>query len=102
MINVPLVIAGMTSFQTDSTCLPAGSMVMIDVGALHGSNRTLGDGCAVGLGLIARGRHQIERGDLVAGLDQIGGHRPAHIAEANECDICHLEFLRLEFSVLIR
>ena len=28
MISVPLVIAGITSFQTDSTCLPAGSMVM--------------------------------------------------------------------------
>src|SRR5439155_18299492 len=27
MISVPLAIAGMTSFQTDSTCLPAGSMV---------------------------------------------------------------------------
>ena len=28
MISVPLVIAGTTSFQTESTCLPAGSMVM--------------------------------------------------------------------------
>ncbi len=27
MISVPLLIAGMISFQTDSTCLPAGSMV---------------------------------------------------------------------------
>ena len=96
MISAPLAIAGITSFQTDSTCLPAGSMVMIDVSALDGSNRTLGNISAVGLGLIARGRHQIERGHLVAGLDQIGRHRPAHIAEANECDICHLEFLRFK------
>src|SRR5664279_2538339 len=28
MISVPLVMDGMTSLQTDSTCLPAGSMVM--------------------------------------------------------------------------
>jgi hypothetical protein len=26
----------------------------------------------------------------VAGLDQIGGHRPAHIAETDECNACHL------------
>ena len=28
MISAPLAIAGTTSVQTDSTCLPAGSMVM--------------------------------------------------------------------------
>ena len=28
MISAPLVIDGTTSFHTDSTCLPAGSMVM--------------------------------------------------------------------------
>ncbi|MCP1845229.1 hypothetical protein J2R78_008196 [Bradyrhizobium sp. USDA 4538] len=28
MISAPLAIAGSTSFQTPSTCLPAGSMVM--------------------------------------------------------------------------
>ena len=28
MISVPLAIAGITSFQTDITCLPAGNMVM--------------------------------------------------------------------------
>ena len=91
IISAPLVIAGITSFHTDSTCLPAGSMVMTTSAPLTDADRTLGDGGAIGLGLIARGRDQIERGDLVAGLDQIGGHRPAHVAEANECDICHLE-----------
>ena len=101
MISAPLVIAGITSFQTDSTCLPAGSMVMTMSAPFTDANRTLGDGGAVGLGLIARGRDQIERGDLVAGLDQIGRHRPAHVAEANECDICHLESSAWNFSVLI-
>ena len=96
MISAPLVIAGITSFQTDSTCLPAGSMVMTTSAPLTAANRALGDRSAVGLGLIARGRDQIERGHLVAGLDQIGRHRPAHVAEANECDICHLEFPPLE------
>jgi hypothetical protein len=28
MINAPLAIAGTTSCQTESTCLPAGNMVM--------------------------------------------------------------------------
>ena len=67
-----------------------------DIGALDRGYRAVGDGSAVGLGLIARGRHQVERDHLVAGLDQIGRHRPAHIAEANECDTCHLEFLRVK------
>ena len=73
-----------------------------DFGALDGGNRSLRDISPVRLGLIARGRHQIERGDLVASLDQIGRHRPAHIAEANKCDICHLESSAWNFSVLIR
>jgi hypothetical protein len=25
----------------------------------------------------------------VAGLDQIGRHRAAHVAKADECDACH-------------
>jgi hypothetical protein len=28
----------------------------------------------------------------VASLDQIGGHRPTHIAETDECNACHLWF----------
>ena len=96
MISAPLAIAGITSFQTDSTCLPAGSMVMTTSAPLTEATGAVGDRGAVRLGLIARGRHQIERDHLVAGLDQIGGHRPAHVAEADECDICHLEFPPLE------
>jgi hypothetical protein len=65
-----------------------------DFGALHRGNRALGNRGAVGLGLIARGRDEIERDHLMAGLDQIGGHGPAHIAEADECDRCHVRFLR--------
>jgi hypothetical protein len=37
----------------------------------------------------------------VAGLDQIGRHRPAHVAEANECDTCHLESSAWNFSGLV-
>ena len=32
---------------------------------------------------------QVEAGHRVAGLDEIGGHRTAHVAEADECDRCH-------------
>ncbi len=37
MISAPLVIAGITSFHTDSTCLPRGQHGDDDVGALHGT-----------------------------------------------------------------
>src|SRR3984885_12183268 len=44
-----------------------------DFGALDGSDRALGDGCAIRFGLIARGGHEIEGNDLVASLDEISG-----------------------------
>ena len=61
-----------------------------DLGALDGSDRALGDGGAIRFGLIARGSDEIERDDLVAGLDEIGRHRAAHVAETNECNAGHL------------
>ena len=84
------------SVQTDSTCLPAGSMVMTTSAPFTARHGAVGDPCPVGLGLRARRLDQIERGHLVAGLDQIGRHRPAHIAETDECDACHLKFPPLE------
>ncbi len=30
---------------------------------------------------------EIEALDRVAGFDEIGGHRRAHVAEADECDV---------------
>ncbi len=33
---------------------------------------------------------EIEACDRVAGLDEIGGHRAAHVAETDECDGCHV------------
>ena len=33
---------------------------------------------------------QIEAGDRMAGLDEIGGHRAAHVAEPDECDLAHV------------
>ena len=101
MISAPLVIDGMTSVQTDSTCLPAGSMVMTTSAPFTAAAALSAMRGAVGLGLIARGLHQIEADHLVAGLDQIGGHRPAHVAEADECDACHVRFPPLERSILI-
>ena len=48
----------------------------------------------------ARSRHflpcrPVPGGDLVAGLDQVGGHWPAHDAQPQECD-AHDLFLRFE------
>jgi hypothetical protein len=65
--------------------------MVMTVGTLHHGGGAVGDNCAIALGLVLRRFHQIEGCHLVAGLDQIAGHRPAHIAEANECDICHVE-----------
>src|SRR5580700_10692327 len=65
-----------------------------DVSAFDRANCTVGDRRTVRFGLLARGSHQIERDDLVASLDQIGRHRAAHVAEADECDACHVS-LRL-------
>ena len=89
MINAPLVMAGTTSVQTETTCLPAGNMVTTISAPFTEPTALSAIAGAVGLGLIARGRHEIERGHLVAGLDQIGRHRAAHVAEADECDVCH-------------
>jgi hypothetical protein len=63
-----------------------------DFGALDRGGSTFGDRSTISLGLVARGFHQIERHHPVAGLDQIGGHRAAHIAKTNECNACHLWF----------
>lgn len=35
---------------------------------------------------------EIESGDGVARLDEVGGHGAAHIAEADECDVGHSFF----------
>ena len=72
-----------------------------DIRALHRSCRAVGDGGAVGLGLIEQSLHQIEADDLVAGLDEIGGHRPAHVAESDECDCCHVSPSGQEFLFCI-
>ena len=39
--------------------------------------------------LLAGGLGQIEYRHLVPGLYQVGGHRPAHITQADKCDLCH-------------
>src|SRR5260370_23439907 len=61
------------------------------IGALDGSSSAVSNCCAIGLCRVRRGFDQIERDYLVARLDQIGSHRPAHIAKADECDVCHVE-----------
>ena len=78
-------------------------MVMTTSAPFTEADRAFGNRRTIGFGLIARSRDQIERDDLVSGLDQIGGHRPAHIAEADECDGCHdflpeLLFRLIEFQ----
>ncbi len=100
MISAPLAIAGTTSVQTESTCLPAGSMVTTTSAPLTEPTALSAIRGAVGPGLIARGRHQVECGHLVAGLDQIGRHRAAHVAEADECDVCHVPFPPSAVSIL--
>ena len=90
MISAPLAIDGNDLGPHRQHMLARRQHRDDDIGALHRGDRTVGDRRAIGLGLVARGADQIERHHLVAGLDQIGGHRAAHIAETDECDVCHL------------
>ena len=45
------------------------------------------------LGRLQHIMREVESCDGVAGLDEIGGHRASHIAEADECDPRHDVFL---------
>src|ERR1700722_7249063 len=60
-----------------------------NVGVVH---RTLGVGDdlhAVFRGSLARRRHHVEAAHTLARLDQIGGHRPAHVAETDKSNVRH-------------
>src|ERR1700733_1885252 len=64
-----------------------------DIGILK---RRLGAACdlhaVLGRG-IAQRRYEIESKDVAAGLDEIGGHRPAHVAETDESNSRHVRSL---------
>ena len=66
-----------------------------DLGILHGSRRIGHDDDAI----VPCGRqifrNEVETVHGVAGLDQIGGHRVAHIAKADEGDRRHLACSRV-------
>ena len=60
------------------------------VRVLHRGRRVGHDGDAVFLGHRQIVGHQVVAADLMTGLDEIGGHRVAHIAEADEGDGGHV------------
>ena len=59
------------------------------LGALDGGAGARSDLDAAFGGLVREGGDEIEAADLVAGLDEIERHRPAHVAEADEGDPGH-------------
>ncbi len=53
-----------------------------------------GSGNGASSGELLHGRlRKIENPELMARLDQIGGHWPAHIAEPDKADFCHPRLL---------
>ena len=89
MSSAPVASLGRMSLQTESTCLPAGSMVITTSASLTASAAEPRCSTPSDARLIAGGRRQVEADDVVPGLDEIGGHRAAHVAEADEGDLGH-------------
>ena len=89
MNSVPCRASGTISFHTDSTCSPAGSMVTT-TSAFSTVALALPTICTPSFaGGVARRRHDVEARHVSARFDQIGGHRPAHIAETDEANMRH-------------
>lgn len=59
------------------------------VGALHRVAGAAGGAGAGGDQAVDGALHQVEDVQQVAGLEQVGGHRRAHVAEADEGDLFH-------------
>ncbi len=57
------------------------------VGALNAVDRAVGDPCALHGERVGLGACAVPDGGREAGLDQVGGHRRAHDASAEKCDV---------------
>ena len=60
------------------------------VRAIRRCGRAVGGRCARRAQLFQGGLDKIENRDVVPGLDEVGGHGPAHVAEADERYFCHV------------
>ena len=90
MTSAPLGAAGRKSDQLARTCLPAGSMVTTTSAGGDSLARARGDADACRSGRRLCRLDEIEALDRMAGLDQIGGHRRAHVAKAEKGDFRHM------------
>ena len=75
--------------QAARTCLPAGSIVITTCApatAVTATDAVARPPCRV---TLRRGRHRVEAAHLVARPVQVGGHRQAHVAQADEMPRLH-------------
>ncbi len=86
----PGAAAARMSPQTASTCLPAGSMVTITSASFTASRPEPTMSTPSAFACSQGGGHEIEAAHAVLRLDEIGGHRAAHVAEADEGDGGHV------------
>ena len=93
MSSAPFGAAGRRSPQAASTCAPGRQHGDDDLGPRDRLARAAHDRDAgLGRGLLLR-LDEVVAGDPVAGLDQVGGHRPAHVAQPQKCDVGHFSSL---------
>src|SRR5437588_6331384 len=69
-----------------------------DIGFLHACLRVWRDFNSGLRGFLTSGRDDVKADDRVARFDQIGSHRCAHIAKADEPDVWHGASLAFEFE----
>ena len=88
--------------HTASTGLPAGSIVTTTSAAAAAAAALSAILTPVAARRVAQFRHEIDAEDGMAGLDEIVGHRAAHIAEPDEGDGGHPAFLLVAMAKRLR
>ena len=90
MISVPGFAAGRRSCQTDSTCLPAGSIVTTASASRTASAPEPAIRTPSALAASQEAAARSKPITLCPGLDEVRGHRAAHVAEPDEGDGGHV------------
>ena len=93
MNSAPGLAAGRMSLQAAMTWRPAGSMVMTTSAPATASRAEPAMATPVAAASLRSFSTRSKPIDAMARLDEIGGHRAAHIAEADKGDRAH-GFLR--------
>ena len=101
MISAPFGADGRRSAQAASTCRPAGSMVTTTSAPATASRALPMIATPVSAAVCFCASIEVVARDPVSRLDQVGGHRPAHVAQTEKCDVGHSS-LRFVLACLVR